>query len=55
VHLDASRARPWRPVPAPAPEPVPTSTLVHLWKRADVVERARVRLAVRRRAVGARA
>jgi hypothetical protein len=55
VVFDPAAVRPWRPVPAPSAAPPRKGPLRRFWARADVVERARVRVALRRRASEARA
>jgi hypothetical protein len=48
VRFDPARVQPWQPVPAAAPAPPRVGPLLRLWRRADIVERARVYAAVRR-------
>ncbi|HEU0023998.1 MAG TPA: glycosyltransferase [Thermoleophilaceae bacterium] len=50
VRFDPELVRPWRAVPAPAPPAPRKTSLRRLWERADLVERARVQAALRRRA-----
>jgi hypothetical protein len=49
VLIDPAAVRPWDPRPAAPPE-LRKGALRRLWERADLVERARLRLALRRRA-----
>jgi hypothetical protein len=51
VRFDPARVQPWQAVAAPAPAPKRVGPLLRFWRRADIVERARVHAAVRRRAV----
>jgi hypothetical protein len=50
VRFDPARVQPWQAVATPAPAPKHVGPLLRFWRRADVVERARVYAAVRRRA-----
>ena len=50
VVFDPAVVQPWEPVAAAMPAPPRVGPLVRLWKRADLVERARVYAAVRRHA-----
>ena len=49
VSYDAALAQPWRPVPAPSAKPRRLGPVRRFWKRADIVERTRIYVAVRRR------
>jgi glycosyl transferase family 2 len=50
VQVDPARVQVWQPVAAAMPAPPRVGLLVRFWKRADIVERARVHAAVRRHA-----
>jgi hypothetical protein len=50
VRYAADAVQPWRPAPASPPPAQRKSALRRLWERADLVERARVQAALRRRA-----
>jgi hypothetical protein len=50
VLLDPALVQPWRPKAAPAPPARRKSPLRRFWERADLVERVRVQVALRRRA-----
>jgi hypothetical protein len=50
VQFDPAAVRPWEPVAPAMPAPAGVGPLRRLWKRADLVERARVYAAVRRHA-----
>jgi glycosyl transferase family 2 len=54
VRYDASLVQPWQPVPAPSPKPPRLGPVRRFWKRADIVERTRIYVAVRRHAGEAR-
>ena len=50
VRFDPARVRPWRPVAPPMSPPPRAGLLRRAWKRADLLERARVHTAMRRHA-----
>jgi hypothetical protein len=55
VRFDERAVKPWVPTSAPGPAARRPGPLRRVWKRADLLERARVWSALRRRASGARA
>lgn len=52
VVLDRERVTPWQAVSAPMEPPRRANAMQRMWQRADLVERARIQVAVRRRTRG---
>ncbi len=50
MRFDPALVQPWQPVGTPMPAPPRVGLLVRFWKRADILERARVHAAKRRHA-----